>query len=150
MELKVYRLSDNGESTIGALFINDVFQCYTIEDEERTEKVFGETRIPEGTYKITLRTEGGHHEKYKSKYRFHKGMLWVRDVPNFEFILIHVGNTDLDTAGCLLVGNSPNNNKLSKGFVGDSSTAYTNMYKKVIQAMDNCEEITITYKDLEK
>jgi hypothetical protein len=149
MELKVYRISDNGESTLGALFIDDVFQCYTLEDEERTTKVFGETRIPEGTYKVALRKEGGHHARYSKTFsEFHKGMLHILDVPNFKWILIHIGNDEDDTAGCLLVGNSPNNNKIKKGFLGDSTTAYVNLYLKVYEAAEK-EDLTITYINLE-
>ena len=51
----------------------------------------------------------------------HKGMLWVRDVPGFEYILIHTGNTDEHTSGCLIVGDSQENNTIIKdGFVGKS------------------------------
>ena len=98
MELEVLRFSSQKDSTNGILF--DVtegrkFLSYTLEDEYRKEKVAGETRIPAGTYKITLRTTGGFHGRYEKKYgQMHKGMLWVRDVPNFEYILIHTGNTD--------------------------------------------------------
>lgn len=148
MRISVLRLSDNGESTIGALFVDNKFQCWTLEDEARTEKVFGETRIPAGEYKIGLRTEGGHHQRYKNKYSFHKGMLHVLDVPNFKYILIHIGNDDDDTAGCLLVGDSVNNNKVVDGFIGHSSNAYVKLYKKVIAAIDAGEEVTIKYADI--
>lgn len=147
MELTVIRYSDNKESTLGMLLVDCEFECYTLEDENRSQKVFGETRIPEGTYKIGLRTEGGHHNRYK-KYEGHEGMLHVLDVPNFEYILIHIGNKDDDTAGCLLVGNTANNNKLGKGFIGDSTTAYLKLYKKVLSAIKNNENVTITYKDI--
>ena len=65
--------------------------------------------MPAGTYKIELRKEGGggFHNKYKKKYgSLHKGMLHVTNVPNFEYILIHTGNSDEHTAGCLLLGDS--------------------------------------------
>ena len=76
-----------------------------LEDEYRDGKVMGETCIPEGTYDVKPRTEGGFHNRYTAKYGdFHKGMLHVQDVPNFEFILIHTGNTDEHTAGRLLLG----------------------------------------------
>ena len=72
MELEVLRFSSQEDSTNGILF--DVtggvrkFLCYTLEDEHREDKVMGETRIPSGTYKITLRTTGGFHGRYKKKY----------------------------------------------------------------------------------
>ena len=90
MELKVVRYNSKADYTDGLLFIDNKFECFTIEDEAREIKVKGETCIPDGTYKVTLRTEGGFNNRYTSKFGadFHKGMLWVRDVPNFEYILI--------------------------------------------------------------
>ena len=118
MKLEVIRYHTSDDYTLGMLL--DVtegrkFLCYTLEDEYREEKVMHETRIPDGTYKITLRKVGGFHGRYEKKYGdMHKGMLWVRDVPGFEYILIHTGNTDEHTSGCLLVGNSSD----YKGFIG--------------------------------
>ena len=149
MELKVIRYSDNGESTTGLLFIDGVFECYTLEDEHRDEKVKHETRVPEGSYKVEYRTEGGFHNRYKSRYgASHSGMLHIKDVPNFEYILIHSGNTDDHTSGCLLVGNTSNNNNINDGFIGDSRTAYRNMYGKVSKALNDGEEVVITYETI--
>lgn len=144
MKLKVIRYNSEEDYTDGLLFIGDKFECYTLEDEHRTTKVWGETRIPEGCYKVELRTEGGFHERYKAKYpSWHRGMLWVKDVPGFEYILIHIGNDDDDTAGCLLVGSTADKDK---GFIGASAKAYKDLYLKVIEAIDNGEEIEISYE----
>jgi hypothetical protein len=152
MKLEVLRFSSQEDSTNGVLF--DVtegrkFLCYTLEDEYRETKVMSETRIPAGTYKITLRTVGGHHGRYKVKYaEMHKGMLWVRDVPGFEYILIHTGNTDEHTAGCLLVGDSQQSNLIkSDGFTGSSTQAYKRIYPPIAAALEAGEEVTITYID---
>lgn len=146
MDLVVLRYNSADDYTDGLLFIDDKFECYTIEDEARTVKVYGETRIPDGTYFVELRTEGGFHNSYSKKYPdMHKGMLWVKDVPEFEYILIHVGNTDKDTAGCLLVGTTADKNK---NFIGASSGAYKDMYPKVLSALENNECVTITYKTI--
>ena len=152
MKLEVLRISSQKDSTNGILF--DItngrkFLAYTLEDEYRDEKVMSETRIPSGTYKITLRTVGGFHSRYEAKYGdFHKGMLWVRDVPGFEYILIHTGNTDEHTAGCLLVGSSQNENLTKKnGFIGASTTAYKRIYPPIAKALEKGEEVTITYID---
>jgi len=154
MKLQVIRFSSESDSTNGLLFdrTNGVkFLCYTLEDERRKEKVKSETRIPAGTYKITLRTVGGFTQRYAKKYPdIHKGMLWVRDVPNFEYILIHCGNTDEHTAGCLLVGDSQTNNIISKdGFIGSSSKAYQRIYPPIAKALEDGEEVTIEYIDLD-
>lgn len=150
MELTVKRFSDNGESTLGLFFINDVFVCYTLEDEKREHKVPGETRIPNGTYPVRLRAEGGFHNRYKKKYgaQFHKGMLHVQEVPNFEFILIHTGNTDNHTAGCLLVGDQANNNLIKEGFIGRSVQAYKRIYSEIRDSLLCGEEVFITYKTI--
>ena len=155
MDLEVLRFSSQKDSTNGVLF--DVtggerkFLCYTLEDEYRKDKVAGETRIPAGTYRITLRTTGGFHGRYVKKYGdMHKGMLWVRDVPNFEYILIHTGNTDEHTAGCLLLGDSQQANfGSSNGMVGSSVNAYKRVYPAIAKALEEGESVSITYVDFD-
>jgi len=69
-------------------------------------------------------------------------------VPGFEFILIHTGNTDEHTSGCLIVGDSQENNTIIKdGFVGKSVNAYRRIYPKIAKAIDNGEQVTIEYID---
>lgn len=149
MKLEVIRYHTSDDYTLGMLL--DVtegrkFLCYTLEDEYREEKVMHETRIPAGTYKITLRTVGGFHSRYEKKYgSMHKGMLWVRDVPGFEYILIHTGNTDEHTSGCLLVGNSSD----YKGFIGSSVDAYKRVYPGIAAALESGEDVEITYTDFD-
>ena len=131
MKLEVLRFSSQVDSTSGLLFeVTDIkrhFLCYTLEDERRAFKVKGETRVPAGTYKIELRTEGGFH---------------------FEYILIHTGNTDEHTAGCLIVGDAQENNKIiADGFVGKSVNAYKRIYHSIAKAIQQGEEVTITYID---
>tara|TARA_R110000822_G_scaffold271184_2_gene393969 strand:- start:145 stop:600 length:456 start_codon:yes stop_codon:yes gene_type:complete len=148
MEIDVIRYNSKSDFTDGLFFINGEFQVYTLEDEERSVKVFGETRIPNGRYNVGLRTVGGFDKRYSSKYGadFHKGMLWVKDVPNFEYILIHVGNDDGDTAGCLLTGMT--NNADEKGFIGGSTDAYKKIYPPIRDAILKGEEVFINYKDI--
>ena len=152
MELEVIRFSNGTDSTNGILInkTNNKFLAYTLEDEYRDEKKYGETRIPEGTYKLGLRKVGGYHTKYSKRFSdIHIGMLHVLDVPNFEYILIHCGNTDEHTAGCLLVGDSQENNQITKdGFIGKSTQAYKRIYPRIAEAIDCGEEVTITYKTI--
>ena len=156
MKLIVLRFSSEADSTHGLLFehtgVGKKFLCYTLEDERRALKVRGETRVPAGTYKIELRKEGGFHERYTKKYPgLHRCMLHVTDVPNFEYILIHTGNTDEHTAGCLLVGDSQENNQLlPDGFIGKSVNAYKRIYPRIASAIANGEEVTITYQDYDE
>jgi len=153
MKLQVIRFSSQTDSTSGLLFENNElgkhFLCYTLEDEARVLKVKGETRVPAGTYKIELRKEGGFHEKYSKRYGgFHVGMLHIINVPGFEYILIHTGNTDEHTSGCLLVGDSQENNTIIKdGFVGKSGNAYKRIYPRIAKDIERNEEVKIEYID---
>ena len=152
MKLEVLRVSSDVDSSSGLVF--DItngrkFLCYSLEDEYRNDKVMHETRVPAGTYQIQLRKVGGFNARYAKKYGdFHKGMLHVQDVPGFEWILIHTGNTDEHTSGCLIVGDSQENNQLLKnGFIGKSVQAYKRIYTPIATALENGEEVTITYVD---
>ena len=155
MKLKVLRFSSQEDSTSGLLFkesdLGVEFLCYTLEDERRALKVKGETRVPAGTYEIKLRKEGGFNARYTKKYGgFHRGMLHICDVPNFEWILLHTGNTDEHTAGCLIVGDSQENNIIIKdGFIGKSGNAYKRIYPAIAKAIEKNEEVTIEYIDFD-
>lgn len=150
MKLKLYRISSEADSTSGILMINDKFECYTLEDEQRQVKVMHETAIPLGIYEIQFRTVGGFHSKYIKRFGdMHKGMLELQDVPNFQYILIHCGNTDEHTSGCILVGDSQENNIVKKdGFIGSSTQAYKRIYPKIASALINNEKVTIEIVDL--
>lgn len=151
MKLDVIRTQFGEDATNGLLFINGVFECYTLEDEYRTVKKMHETCIPEGTYPIKFRTVGGFDAKYTQRYGadFHKGMLWLQGVPEFEFILIHTGNTDSHTSGCLLLGETQQDlDKGKDGFVGGSGDAYKKMYPKVRDALLRGEAVEIKYSKI--
>ena len=157
MKLEVKRIGDNGKASIGAFYIDGIFKCFTIEDQEQKgDKVKGETRVPEGTYTVSIRAEGGYHNKYTAKYgSMHKGMLCIHNAPNwkiindgkeFQYILIHTGNTDAHTMGCLLLNYGAD----SASFSGSNSGgAYKDLYPVIANAIGNCEEVTITYTDIE-
>ena len=153
MKLEVIRFNKGKDSTNGILFdITDdkrKFLCYTLEDESRDKKVQGETCIPEGEYRLGFRRVGGFDAKYAKRFsEIHMGMLEILDVPNFTYVLIHCGNTDEDTAGCLLVGDTQNNNNVTEdGFIGSSTNAYKRIYETIAKAVQWEEEVTITYRD---
>lgn len=144
MKLSLNRLYAGKESTIGTLSINGVFCAFTCEDEYRTVKVKGETRIPSGIYKIILRKEGGKHEDYKKKFpQTHKGMLWLQDIPGFEYVLIHIGNTDIDSEGCILVGDTVTENITQRGSIAGSTNAYQRIYPVIASALEKKEVVMI-------
>lgn len=145
MDMKVIRYTSDTNTTLSLVFVDGIFFTYGLEDEFREEKIRGETRIPRGKYRITVRAEGGFHNRYTKKFgKFHQGMLWVRDVPGFEWILIHVGNTEKDTAGCLLVGSGVSSAK--RLMITRSVPAYKKLYAKVIEAA-KADNLTIEYID---
>lgn len=99
MKLRLERTTFTDKSTIGALYVNGVFQCWTLEDRDRKleaggEKVYGKTAIPRGTYDISI--------TYSNRFR--RELPLIKSVPQFDGIRIHAGNTDADTEGCILVG----------------------------------------------
>jgi len=157
MKIEVNRFADNGEATLGILLIDGIFECFTVEDQEQKgDKIMHETRIPNGTYDIKLRAEGGFHNRYAGKYgNMHKGMLCVHNRPNwkielngksFQYILIHTGNTDDHTSGCLLLNDAVSGST----FTGSSSVnAYKRIYPKIAKALTDGGNVTIEYKDIE-
>lgn len=142
--IKLQRIKNDGNTTIGELFINGFFQCFILEDEPREVKVKGETRIPAGKYKIGLRTVGGFHERFSKRFKdMHIGMLQILDVPGFEYILIHPGNTDKDTDGCLITGSDV----LDNFTVSGSTMAYKKIYPIISKMVDSDEDVYIEIFD---
>ena len=149
VEIVVDRNFSNARVTLSDIYVDGSLICHGLEDEHRTVKVWGNTRIPKGIYEISLRTFGGFHDRYSKASWIkdvHEGMLWVRNVPNFEAILIHVGNTKKDTAGCLLVGMSRHENKEA---VYLSRAAYKKLYSLILPALKRGDRVTIEYQDNE-
>jgi len=152
VKLTVVRTQFGTDATNGLLFINGIFECYTLEDQYQAVKVMHETCIPEGTYDIKFRKTGGFHAKYTERYKnAHYGMLHIQDVPNFTYILIHTGNTDEHTSGCLIVGETQQDLEISKdGFIGSSAVAYKKMYAKVAGQLLQGKDVSIEYTTINK
>ncbi len=152
MKLQVVRTQFGKDATNGLLFIDGKFECYTLEDQYQTVKVMHETCIPEGEYDIEFRKTGGFHTRYSAKYgNSHYGMLHLQDVPGFTYILIHSGNTDEHTSGCLIVGETQQDLDLGKdGFVGQSVKAYKAMYRKVANELLQGKKVSIEYTTIQQ
>jgi len=130
MKLTLERIYKADTYTIGKLFIDGVLFCDTLEDAVRPDgvKVYGKTAIGKGIYKVILNVSN----------RFKILMPLLLNVPNFEGIRIHSGNTDADTHGCLLVGKNT-----VKGKVTDSRKTFESLMNILKSAKD---EITIEIK----
>lgn len=128
MELVLKRLIKTEKSTIGELSINGSFECYTLEDAERISKVYGRTAIPKGRYEVII--------NYSN--RFKQYMPLLLNVPDYEGVRIHSGNTANDTLGCILVGQ-----KKGVDVIGASRLAYKALFNKM-KAVEKKEKIFIT------
>ena len=154
MNLLLQRYSDNLESTLGLMFDMTTqfarFQCYTLEDEHRDVKVKGETRIPAGRYELKLREcDTPMTKKYRKKYPWFKYHIEIMDVATHSYCYLHVGNRDSHTDGCVLLGNSVNNNTNDSGFLGDSASAFEKLYKKIVPKLVAKKQCYIEIRDEE-
>ncbi len=144
MDLEVQRFTNNGDTSIGGMFIEQSeLLMFVLEDEPRNVKVANETRIPAGTYELEAIYDSPMAQKYKNKFE-HKFLIGIKDVPGFTHIRIHIGNTDEHTAGCLLVGMGAS---LSGNYsISHSTDAYKKLYDLTHVAIE-AGHATITIKD---
>jgi hypothetical protein len=136
MRIILHRTEFFEKSTLGHLFVDDGFECWTLEDAVRpmgpdgSGKVFGATAISSGTYKVTI----------DFSQKFQKNMIHILDVPWFTGIRIHSGNTDLNTEGCVLVGQE----RLGDDYIHGGSIALPILQSKIQGALDKGESVDIT------
>jgi hypothetical protein len=151
MELTLKRIALRDTYTIGKLYVDGVYVCDTLEDKVRDlnkdgdlndageGKVYGKTAIPYGRYEITMKVQSPKYSQ-RASYAWCKGYLpRLLNVPHFEGILIHGGNSAEDSCGCLLVGE----NKV-KGKVINSMATLKRLVSILKYASDNNEKIWIT------
>lgn len=149
--LNLRRIAKRDTYTIGRLYLGGQYICDTLEDTDRglrsdtslafiaKQKVTGRTAIPVGTYRVDMSTPSPRY----SRVQFYKDYCDARmprlvGVPGFDGILIHPGNTDRDTEGCILVGE----NKVV-GQVINSRFTWCRLYTKLKAAHERGEEIFI-------
>lgn len=114
----VNRFPSEKNWTLSEFLINGIKTGCGVEDEHRDIKVHGETRIPNGLYELDLRhsprfsrhyfmdAEGIISPQKNERFTKEHELIWVKDVPGFEYILWHWGNTDKDSHGCYIVGSN--------------------------------------------
>jgi len=99
MKVTIKRIRNNDECCIGELYIDDKFFCNTLEDTVRNEKIYGQTAIPAGNYKIFL--------DFSPRFKTNLPHILKEngnELDTFNGVRIHSGNTSKDTEGCILVG----------------------------------------------
>jgi hypothetical protein len=136
MYIQLAREYYTNKSTEGKLFVNGEFECYTLEDTDRNlesggEKIYGNTAIPKGKYEIDI----------TKSFRFKRELPLLLNVPQFEGVRIHIGNTSEDTDGCILVG--VQNKNFTDDFIGQSKIAFDSLFGKMKASKARGESITI-------
>jgi len=154
MKLLVDRKWKKDTYTIGRLYVNGKLFCNTLEDKDRglkqtdslsvirKKKVYAETAIPTGRYIIDMTTKSPKYSAVTWYYNLCKGFMpTITNVPGFSRILIHPGNTALDSSGCLLVGKNTQVGKIT-----ESKDTFAKLYELMKTAHDKGEVIVIEIK----
>lgn len=141
LDLVLKRIAKRPTYTIGRLYIDGKYFCDTLEDTDRglsqslplsvnqTKKKKGLTAIPTGKYRVTLDVQSNRF-KDVAFYKFCNGYLpRLINVPAYDGVLIHVGNTAKDTEGCILVGENK-----AVGKVLNSRETFLRLYEKLQSA----------------
>jgi len=122
------RYMTNYHRSIGLLYERNKLECYTIEDAERNKKIWGETAIWKGNYRLLLREELTPLTiKYRDRFPWFTWHIEITGVKDFDNTYVHVGNDEDDTEGCVCVGS-----KVYRDVrIEDSVKAFERFYKKV-------------------
>ncbi len=147
MNLYLIEIGCTTNSTASHLYMDNKPFCFVVEDGFRERKVKHETRIPAGRYQILPLKNGKFFNLYSKRWG-HKFVPWIQDVPGFDGILIHIGNTIADTSGCLLL-----NRGITLGADGnysgtDSTSIYKLFYALMEKALERGEEIWLEIERL--
>ena len=146
IETEIKRLFSRKDFTIGSFSIDGEAMFFSLEDEKRTRKIAGETRIPEGRYELKLRKVlSPMTKRYRARYGWFKWHIEITGIPNFKYVYIHIGNTDDDTDACPLIGYSANLLK-KDGFIGNSALAYKAFYDIIFKHLNSGGKSFITVK----
>ena len=146
--LTLLRYLDDGETTIGLLYVNDAFYCYTLEDTFQKVKIAGSTRIPAGRYAIKFREEETElTQEYRTRYpEWFVYHLELQNVPQFSAVYIHNGGDHTDTEGCILVSDSISVED-ENTYLTNSRTTFKRLYVFLQQQMTESKKIFIDIKD---
>ena len=141
--ITILRYFDDGETTLGLLFTDDTFFCYTLEDTFNEVKIHGKTRIPAGKYKLNFNmNETPLTLKYRQKYTWFSFHLEVKNVKDFKSVYIHSGGTHEHTEGCILISTGLNVTDTTK-FLNQSRQTFRDFYLKISSKLKSNENIRL-------
>lgn len=140
MDLVVKRFLKTSKSTIGKLYVDGTFECYTLEDIDRNLsslmsleqikeiKIYGNTAIPRGKYALAVQQSPSNGKRY----------FYLQNVKGYTGVRIEWGNTQMDTLGCILVGTTYTTDKVNNSVVA---------YNALVNKMNESKGHTITIMD---
>lgn len=146
MDLLVKKIAETPDSTLSVLYVDGAHFCFILEDGHRAAKVKHQTRVPDGTYQLAPRRAGSFFNKYRQQHG-HQFVPHLLNVPGFEYILIHKGNTVADSSGCLIVGDEAGYDHANRVYsiaAGKSSQAYLRLYAVLHSAYEAGRTVRIT------
>lgn len=138
MRLELVRSTFGENTTTGDLYADGVWECFCLEDRVRPagEKVPGETAIPEGVYPLIVTPSP----------RFKRRLPLLVNVPGFDGIRIHPGNSHKDTEGCILVGEGVNQFS-AEPLLTKSVSAFNRLFEMIEEALAAGESITVSVRN---
>jgi hypothetical protein len=135
MLIEVIRAACGKSCTLGKMYIDGVDMCYTLEDVVREEKIYGETAIPAGRYRVDITFSN----------RFQRDLPLLIGVENFTGVRIHPGNSDKQTHGCILTGTGIGSDGNS---LTESRAAFERVFSEIRDAIEHGEEVWIEVRDM--
>ena len=135
MLLELHRKIFTQFSTIGELYVDGGWECFTLEDpvrdlkEDGSGKIWGDTAIPAGSYEVVVNVSP----------RFQRLLPRLLDVPYFNGILIHKGNVPGNTHGCILIGKGHGEDNVNR-----STQAFDDLFPQLLDAQNAHDKILIT------
>ncbi|WP_339925101.1 DUF5675 family protein [uncultured Cyclobacterium sp.] len=141
--ITILRYVDDGNTTLGLMFIDKAFFAYTLEDTHNNEKIPGGTRIPEGHYQLGINPNlSPLTQRYRNRFDWFRNHIEIKGIPNYDLVYIHIGNSHKDTKGCILIADGVNASQPEK-MILQSQRAFERFYKNIFPKIDQNEPMAI-------
>ena len=145
--VSLHRFMDDGETTLGILFVNQQLICYTLEESMQSSGIKLPYRIPAGTYAFNFdKRETPLTAIYSQQYPWFTYHLEIKEVPRFDTVYLYLGDPDNAHKGCVQIADSLSVASLSNN-LADSIKAYQRLYEKLNELMNDGEKLCITIHD---